>query len=128
LIDPSSFNVPVVLHYRGGRTEHVLAPPQIDAERQTVSVMNEDGSARDVPFAELKALFFLRDPQLETPGEVPPGSTLAVEFADGELIRGITGEYNPTASGFYLYPHDRSKNDRVFVVNSAVVSIDVEKL
>ena len=106
----------------------MLAPPQIDPERQTVSVINEDGTGRDVAFSELKALFFLRDPELETPHEVPPGSTLAVEFADGELIRGITGEYNPTASGFYLYPHDRSKNDRVFVVNSAVVSIDVEKL
>ena len=123
--------VPVVLHYRGGRTEHVLAPPQIDAQRQTVSVTNEDGSNRDVAFAELKALFFLRDPEREPSQpsrESPGGSTLAVEFADGELIRGITGEYNPTASGFHLYPHDRSKNDRVFVVNSAVVSIDVEKL
>jgi hypothetical protein len=120
--------VPVVLHYRSGRTEHVLAPPQIDAERQTVSVTNEDGSNRDVAFAELKALFFLRDPEREPSAGAGGGSTLAVEFADGELIRGITGEYNPTAGGFYLYPHDRSKNDRVFVVNSAVVSIDVEKL
>ncbi|MFN2441050.1 MAG: hypothetical protein ABR517_00015 [Thermoanaerobaculia bacterium] len=120
--------VPVVLHFRGGRTEHVLAPPQIDSERQTVAVTNADGSAREVAFSELKALFFLRDPEGTAPGEAPPGSTLAVEFADGELIRGITGEYNPTVSGFYLYPHDRSKNDRIFVVNSAVVSIDVEKL
>lgn len=126
--EPTESRVPVVLHFRGGRTEHVLAPPQIDPQRQTVSVTNEDGSGRDVGFAELKALFFLRDPAAEVPREVPPGSTLAVEFADGELIRGITGEYNPTAGGFYLYPHDRSKNDRIFVVNSAVVSIDVEKL
>lgn len=106
----------------------MLAPPQIDAERQTVAVTHADGSPREVSFAELKALFFLRDPEIESPRETPPGSTLAVEFADGELIRGITGEYNPTESGFYLYPHDRSKNDRIFVVNSAVVSIDVEKL
>ncbi|MGZ5382117.1 MAG: DUF6982 domain-containing protein [Thermoanaerobaculia bacterium] len=128
MIEPSVSRVPVVLHFRDGRTEHVLAPPQIDPERQTVSVTNADGTARDVGFGDLKALFFLRDPEREVPRDVPVGSTLAVEFADGELIRGITGEYNPTASGFYLYPHDRSKNDRVFVVNSAVVSIDVEKL
>ena len=127
-METSTSPVPVVLHFRGGRTEHVLAPPLIDAERQTVGVTDADGTARDVAFGELKALFFLRDPERDTPQDTPAGSTLAVEFADGELIRGITGEYNPTASGFYLYPHDRSKNDRVFVVNSAVVSIDVEKL
>ncbi|HSN68663.1 MAG TPA: hypothetical protein VLV48_05425 [Thermoanaerobaculia bacterium] len=127
-METSTTRVPVVLHFRGGRTEHVLAPPHIDPERQTVAVTHADGTARDVGFGELKALFFLRDPERETPREVPAGSTLAVEFADGELIRGITSEYNPTASGFYLYPHDRSKNDRIFVVNSAVVSIDVEKL
>ncbi|HVR42534.1 MAG TPA: hypothetical protein VMS56_03730 [Thermoanaerobaculia bacterium] len=120
--------VPVVLHYLGGRTEHVWAPPQIDPDRQTVAVTNQDGTPREVSFTELKAVFFLHDSEVADPGETPPGSTLAVEFADGELIRGITNQYNPSAGGFWLYPHDRSKNDRVFVVNSAVVSIDVEKL
>lgn len=128
MIEPAGSNVPVVLHFRGGRTEHVLANPHIDSERQTVSVVQENGTARDVAFGELKALFFLRDPEADPGREAPSGSTLAVEFADGELIRGITGEYNPTSAGFFLYPHDRSKSDRIFVVNSAVVSIDVEKL
>ncbi|MGH9458692.1 MAG: DUF6982 domain-containing protein [Thermoanaerobaculia bacterium] len=123
---PSS-SVPVVLHFRGGRTEHVYAPPQIDPGRQTVAVTGDDGSAREVPFSELKAVFFLADPDATSVPESPAGSTLAVEFQDGELIRG-TAHYDPSASGFFLFPHDRRKNDRVFVVNSAVVSIDVEKL
>lgn len=119
--------VPVVLHFLGGRTERCQALPLIEPDRQTVSVTEADGATREVPFADLKAVFFLRtDAPLSEP--TPGGSTLAVEFRDGELIRGVTSQYNPSGSGFYLYPHDRSKNDRVFVVNSAVVSIDVEKL
>ncbi|MGZ8869391.1 MAG: DUF6982 domain-containing protein, partial [Thermoanaerobaculia bacterium] len=50
-----------------------------------------------------------------------------VEFADGEVIRG-TAHYNPERNGFFLFPADRSKNDRIFVVNSAIVSIEVERL
>ena len=120
--------VPAVLHFRGGKTERVRAAPQFDRDRQTVSVTTEAGDAREVAFSELKAVFFLRDPALPSPSEPPVGSTLAVEFEDGELIRGVTNAYNPSGSGFFLIPHDRSKNERVFVVNSAVVSIDVEKL
>ena len=30
-----------------------------------------------------------------------------------------------TDGGFFLFPLDRSKNDRIFVVNSAIVSIEV---
>ena len=125
--ETESAGVPVVLHFRGGKTERVFAPPEIDSDRQTVVVQQEDGSSVEVAFGELKAVFFLT--RADTPpAPIPGGSTLAVEFVDGELIRGITNGYNPSGSGFYLFPHDRSKNDRVFVVNSAVVSIDVEKL
>src|SRR5437870_12934204 len=59
--------------------------------------------------------------------ETATGSTISVEFADGEVIRGVA-HYNPERNGFFLFPHDRSKNDRIFVVNSAIVSIEVEKL
>ena len=55
------------------------------------------------------------------------GMRIAVEFNDGEVIRGAA-HYNPERNGFFLYPDDRTKNDRIFVVNSAIVSIEVEKL
>jgi len=42
-------------------------------------------------------------------------------------MRGVA-QYNPERNGFFLFPLDRSKNDRIFVVNSAIVSIEVEKL
>ena len=114
----------VVLRYRDGRTERVTLDP-IDVDRQLFTVRRDGGEAVEVPFVELKAVFF---PQTEA-GVVQqePGSELAVEFADGEVIRG-TAHYNPEKNGFFLFPLDRSKNDRIFVVNSAIVSIEVERL
>jgi uncharacterized protein DUF6982 len=114
----------VVLRYRDGTTERVNLK-QADAEREIFSIARDDGSAAEVPFAKLKAVFF---PQtVPVPAEPVDGSQLAVEFADGEIIRGVA-HYNPERNGFFLYPLDRSKNDKIFVVNSAISSIEVEKL
>jgi hypothetical protein len=114
----------VVLRYRDGHTERVSLEP-LDPERQVV-IARRDAGHVEVPFAVLKAVFFPRitpDERLE----VPTGSTIAVEFTDGEVIRGMAN-YNPERNGFFLVPHDRSKNERIFVVNSAISSIEVEKL
>ncbi|MEO8034588.1 MAG: hypothetical protein ABI837_09150 [Acidobacteriota bacterium] len=117
--------LPVVLRYRDGRTERGTLGP-IEPTVEVVQVTRDDGTSDDIPFSVLKAVFF---PQTQPDGPVEPatGSTIAIEFTDGEVIRGIAS-YNPERNGFYLYPHDRSKNDRIFVVNSAIVSIEVEKL
>jgi hypothetical protein len=114
----------VVLRYRDGRTERVSLVA-INAEQQFVAVKH-DGAPAQVPFAELKAIFFPRVASDDDLGTAD-GSMIAVEFADGEVIRGLA-HYNPERNGFFLFPHDRSKNDRIFVVNSAIVSIEVEKL
>ena len=114
----------VVLRYRDGHTEKVSLEP-FDPQREVVIVRRDAGQA-EVPFSALKAVFFPRvtpDEHLE----VPTGSTIAVEFTDGEVIRGMAN-YNPERNGFFLVPHDRSKNERIFVVNSAISSIEVEKL
>ena len=115
----------VVLRYRDGRTERATLDP-IDPTREVLTVNSEDGGMNDVPFSALKAVFFPR-PHPDEPVEEASGSMLAVEFADGEVIRG-TALYNPERNGFFLYPTDRSKNDRIFVVNSAIMSIEVERL
>lgn len=113
----------VVLRFRDGRTERATLEP-IDPSREVVVVQRDDGPA-DVPFSELKAIFYPQD----NPDALEPatGMQIAVEFNDGEVIRG-TAHYNPERNGFFLFPDDRSKNDRIFVVNSAIVSIEVEKL
>lgn len=116
----------VVLRYRDGRTERATLEP-IDATREVLTVRRDGGDSAEVPFSLLKAVFF---PQTSADGPkivTANASTIAVEFTDGEVIRGMAN-YNPERNGFFLYPHDRSKNDRIFVVNSAIVSIEVEKL
>jgi hypothetical protein len=115
----------VVLRYRDGRTERAALEP-IDPSREMLSVRADDGATSEVPFSDLKAVFFPRSTDDEAQEEAS-GSMLAVEFADGEIIRGIA-HYNPERNGFFLFPTDRSKNDRIFVVNSAIMSIEVERL
>ena len=115
----------VVLRYRDGRTERATLLGT-DSEREVFTVVHDGGASNDVPFANLKAVFFPRQSP-EDPVEEADGSTISVEFADGEVIRGLA-HYNPERNGFFLFPVDRSKNDRIFVVNSAISSIEVEKL
>jgi hypothetical protein len=114
----------VVLRYRDGRTERAMLV-ETDVDQQIVRVKRDNGTNDEVPFSTLKALFFPRSGDGEP--EAPSGSTISVEFADGEVIRGVA-HYNPERNGFFLFPPDRTKNDRIFVVNSAIVSIEVERL
>lgn len=115
----------VVLRYRNGQTERVGLEP-IDPSREVLNVRRESGEPAEIPFTVLKAVFYPRvDPDAVLPE--PSGSMIAVEFSDGEVIRGVAN-YNPERNGFFLFPHDRSKSERIFVVNSALVSIEVEKL
>lgn len=113
----------VVLRYRDGRTERAALDP-IDPTREVLIVRRDEGGTEEVPFSALKAVFFPRASGEEEPAS---GMQIAVEFNDGEVIRG-TAHYNPERNGFFLFPTDRGKNDRIFVVNSAIVSIEVEKL
>lgn len=117
-----------VFHFVGGRTErgYLETAPDPDAPSFRAVV---NGESMEIDVRELKAVFFLRSTAAAASEAEPSGgSILAVEFSDGEVIRGRSGGFNPGKSGFYLYPADRSKNERVFVVSSAVVSTDVEKL
>jgi hypothetical protein len=116
----------VILRFRDGRTERAVVAV-IDAVQEILNVTHEhDSETQQVPFSALKAVFFPRTVPVEQLEE-PHGSLIAVEFADGEVIRGLAS-YNPAASGFFLFPLDRSKNERIFVVRSAIASIEVEKL
>ena len=115
----------VVLRFRDGRTERAVLEP-IDPEREVLVVRHDDGTSGEVPFTDLKAVFFPRSGS-EDGLEEPSGMQISVEFNDGEVIRG-TAHYNPERNGFFLFPDDRTKNDRIFVVNSAIVAIEVEKL
>ena len=60
-------DIKVVLRYRDGRTERVdLAP--IDQSRQVFTVTREGGRPTEIPYSELKAVFFPhKDGKLEQP-------------------------------------------------------------
>lgn len=122
-------HVPVVLHYRDGHTETVKAEPKIDRVHERVVVAGPARQRRQVPFAELKAVFFLHSRDGEpTDVNLHDATDLVIEFRDGERMYGRSNEYSADRNGFVLYPADRSKNDRIFVVNAAIVSVDVVKL
>lgn len=81
-----------------------------------------------VPFARLKAVFFVRDfsgnPDhierkiFETPAH---GRRIEVTLLDNEVIVGTTLNYRTESTGFFIIPADpRDNNVRVFVVSSAV--------
>ena len=108
----------VVLRYRDGRTERATLI-ETDRRSQIVRGPRRRRCEGRSAFRRLKALFFPRATPTNR-SKQPAGSTIAVEFADGEVIRGVA-HYNPERNGFFLFPLDRSKNERIFVVNSAIV-------
>ena len=94
-----------VLRYRDGRTERVAMAP-IDPSRQVFTVTRDNGENAEVPYSELKAVFFPHQDGAVV--ESPEGSTIAVEFSDGEVIRGIA-HYNPEKNGFSSSPSTGAK-------------------
>lgn len=113
-----------VLHYRDGSTSDLATPPEIDMARKLILTSDR----AEIPFSSLKAVFFLTDgPRPSESTERPTGSFLAVEFFDGEIIRGFA-RYNPAEPGFFLYPAEKGRNERVFVVAAAVQSVEIENV
>jgi hypothetical protein len=120
-------SVPVVLHYRDGRTTQYYSVPRIEREREAILVSGQGIPYFEVPFSALKAIFFLKGNSDTAAGPDDKATSLVVEFQDGEKIRGLSDEYHPDRNGFFLFPVDRSKNDRIFVVNAAIVSVEVDR-
>jgi hypothetical protein len=112
----------VVLRFRNRETLRLDRDVEIDRDSRVVRVVDGD----EIPFDDLKAVFFFRSGEDRATPE--GGSDLTIEFDDGEVLHGISTEYNPTLSGFYLYPKGEDRVERVFIVSSAIVSIDVERL
>ena len=115
----------LIVRYRDGHTDRVEAALSIDFESAS-AILTTEADSTTIPFDELKAIFLLLsgEPGPSTGGELD----LTVEFADGEVIRGSADEYNPSKTGFFLYPADGSQHERIFVVTAAIVSLAVENV
>jgi len=81
-----------------------------------------------VPFADLKAVFFVRHfagnaeyRERKTFHGPAHGRKIQVTFNDGETLVGTTQAYRAGGTGFFVTPADpRANNVRVFVLSSAV--------
>ena len=85
-----------------------------------------------VRFAELKAVFFVKDfagdpVHTEATGASQlPGKKIEVIFADGEKLIGSSVAYNPKNLGFFMQPADPAgNNERIFVINRNVKQVKV---
>ena len=104
--------------------------------RPTFFLQAEDAITNSEPVtvrtSDLKAVFFVRN--LEGNAEYndlkefvgsPAGRKVVVTFKDGERLVGTSLTYDAAREGFFLFPADpRSNNERIYVVMSAVGSVD----
>ena len=87
-----------------------------------------------VALKKLKAMYVVHDLRGDRtypnrarfePGATPYGQKLEVRFEDGEVLEGVSLNYDPKAVGFFLIPADPDGNNkRIFVVNAAVAGVE----
>jgi hypothetical protein len=123
----------VVARYRDGRIVRGTTA-NFFPNREEFHVQTPEGELEAVSLADLKAVFFVRDlvgdpkrsdAQEPSPMRPTPGRKIRVEFADGEILQGTTQGYQPSRSGFFLFPADAaSNNERCFVITAATRRVE----
>ena len=122
----------LVVHYLDGRLlkgyGRDLQPTRGSLElRHDPDGPNE--SRVTIPFAHLKAVFFVHDfagnpahcPAPDADNVSARGRRITVTFVDGEVLRGATLGYNQNAPGFFVSPLDTTSNNaRIFVLAGAI--------
>jgi hypothetical protein len=100
--------------------------------KNTFHLNQEDSQIKEVNVEKLKAVFFVKDLKgdnnynYEYDDKVSGGGKkIAVGFSDGETILGYVLSYSPQRLGFMMTPASlKGNNERIFVVNSAIKSVD----
>ena len=94
----------------------------------------------EIKYSSLKAIFFVKDfigdkdyKKVRTFNVdlkiTPSQRKLIVNFKDGEHLYGTSHSYGRYKVGFFVYPIDpKNNNERIFVVNSAVESVQLMKI
>jgi uncharacterized protein DUF6982 len=122
----------LVVHYLDGRLLKGYGR-DLQPTRGSLDLCNDpDGpeeSRITIPFAHLKAVFFVQDfagkpdhlPRPEADDPTARGRRVTVTFVDGEVLRGATLGYSQNAPGFFVSPLDStSNNTRIFVLAAAI--------
>jgi len=122
----------LVVHYLDGRLLKGYGRDLQPTRGSLELCNNPDGpeeSRITIPFAHLKAVFFVQDfagnpDHLPRPDANDPsarGRRVTVTFVDGEVLRGATLGYSQNAPGFFVSPLDStSNNTRIFVLAGAI--------
>jgi uncharacterized protein DUF6982 len=122
----------LVVHYLDGRLLKGYGR-DIQPTRGSLELCHDpagpEQSRRTIPFAHLKAVFFVHDfegnpehcPASDADDVSARGRRITVTFVDGEVLRGATLGYNQKAPGFFVSPLDpTSNNARIFVLAGAI--------
>jgi len=90
----------------------------------------------DINLQDLKAVYFVKDfigdkeyqkvRNFDNYNPTTPSERrIIVYFKDGEALYGTSYSYNPTKTGFFVYPVDSMDNNiRIFAVNSAIEKVE----
>jgi hypothetical protein len=122
----------LVVRYRDGRLLKGYGRDFLPA-RGSVDLWSEPNVSGEapltIPFAHLKAVFFVHDfegnPKHSVDADAEDaslrGRRITVTFVDGEVLRGATLGYSQNATGFYVSPLDSTSNNvKVFVLAGAI--------
>ena len=121
----------VVARYQDGRVLKGYTGDFLPNKEVFHLTLKDDRESRpiEVHVAELKAVFFVKDfvgnAKYNDVKEYHPtkpviGRKIRVVFKDGEILLGTTQGYQPSRTGFFVFPADpQSNNERCFVVSAA---------
>lgn len=104
--------------------------------RDHFHLVDLSGTRYEVFVKDLKALFFVRTfegksgyrERRQFGDEKVYGRKVRCVFEDGEVLVGYTQGYDANRPGFFVSPVDQqSNNERVFVVNSGDLVVEMER-
>ena len=113
----------VVAHFKDGRTlkgkTHDFMPAR-GSFHLIAEDADDEGETHEIQLSDLKAVFFVKTLEgksgyqekkkfEEVEGFNLRGLKISVEFADGEVIRGVTLGYNKDKPGFFVIPVDENR-------------------
>jgi hypothetical protein len=113
----------IVLHtvegqvLRGSIANADLSDPELP-------LIQPSGAVARIPAEQVKAIFFMLSAGERTPAAA--GTRVRVTFGDGRQISGLSPDYSPDSTGFFVLPLDgRTNTARVWVYRAAVRQIAI---
>ena len=87
-------------------------------------LLQPNGAVARIPAEHVKAIFFML-PSGERPAAAA-GTRLRIVFGDGRQVSGLSPDYSPDSSGFFVLPLDsRTHTARVWVYRANVRQITI---